>query len=122
MNPSCSEAFHGLMLSELSTKPFPNANEFEVCFTEVVSPALMYAQVLDTSTIQGLQQVTQLLQELCENVDLPAFTPKVQEICCAKFSDDNLWYRASVLHYNADMTARVSSYKFITLFIPYLCS
>ena len=124
--PSCSDAIRGMMLSDLSVKPFPDEEQFSVCATEVITPSLFYCQVLDDSTINTLQKVTDLLNETYSNKSLAPFIPKVNELCVALFNDDGCWYRASVIQYNADMTARVSlllMFLFIYLLIDMLlCS
>ncbi|XP_057307302.1 uncharacterized protein LOC130645350 isoform X2 [Hydractinia symbiolongicarpus] len=108
--PSCSDAIRGMMLPDLPVQPFPDVNEFQLCVTEVVSPHLFYGQLMHDAALQGLQQVTELLYETFVNVDAaPPFTPKINEICVAKFSEDGCWYRASIVQYDTDMsTARVS--------------
>jgi len=65
---------------------------------------------VNDESILMLQDLTMQLKEVYnENKSevIPSFTPKVNEICVAKFTDDQ-WYRASVVQYNADLTARVS--------------
>ncbi|XP_047128078.1 tudor domain-containing protein 15 isoform X1 [Hydra vulgaris] len=112
MNHIHSDTFHQLMLSELSTSSFPDSTEFEVCFTEIVSPALMYAQILDDNTLAALQEVTLRLQEIDKIQDFTLLKPKIDQICCAKYNADNQWYRASIICYNTDLMATVNFIDF----------
>ncbi|XP_065648312.1 tudor domain-containing 6 isoform X5 [Hydra vulgaris] len=112
MNHIHSDTFCQMMLSQLSTNSFPDSTEFEVCFTEIVSPVLMYAQILDNNTIDALQQVTLRLQEIDEIQDFPLLKPKIDQICCAKYNADNQWYRASIICYKTDLMATVNFIDF----------
>ena len=105
---SCDNAIYGMMLSDLVTKPFPDDSQFTVCVTEVASPHLFYGQLMTDDCIQALGTLTNQLQEKYNQGDLPLFAPKLNEVCVAKFDEDGCWYRASVIQYNNDMTARVS--------------
>lgn len=122
LRPSCTNAMHGMMLKDLQVKPFPDEKQFDVCVTEVVSPYMIYAQLLSDDSVEALQLVSQQLQEQYSNPTLQVFTPKLYEICVAKFPEDGLWYRAIVIQYNTDMTARVclDSFKKLSLEIVWL--
>ena len=105
--PSCSNAIRGMMLKDLPVKPSPDETEFEICCTEVVSPELFYGQLLDESCT-SLAKLSEKINEIYSdpNNNGKPYTPSVNEICAAKFIDGG-WYRASVVNYNADGTARV---------------
>ena len=105
--PTCSDAVRGMMMNDLPVKPFPDESTFMFIGTEVVSPELFYGQVADNATIQMLSNLFTNLQTTYSNPG-PAFTPKVGELCVAKFKEDGCWYRACVTGYNADLSARVS--------------
>ena len=107
--PTCSVAVRGMMLSELVAKPFPDEKEFSIFITEVVSPTLFYGQMVTKESIEVLEELTLSLDNVYSNDDSNGFTPKINEICVAKFTDGQ-WYRASVVLYNSDMTAHVSNY------------
>uniref|UniRef100_A0A8D2J708 Tudor domain containing 1 n=1 Tax=Varanus komodoensis TaxID=61221 RepID=A0A8D2J708_VARKO len=48
------------------------------------------------------------LHEYCGKVSAtPDFCPAIGDMCCAQFTEDNQWYRASVLAYISDKTALV---------------
>ena len=106
--PTCSTAIRGMMLSELVLKPFPDRKEFTILITEVVSPDLFYGQLVSNDSIEALQELTLALHKVYSSDNNDSFTPKINEICVAKFTDGQ-WYRASIVLYNADMTACVSS-------------
>ena len=96
-----------MLLSELAAKPFPDEQEFSICVTEIVSPNLFYGQLLTEDSVEAIQQLTVELAEVYSNEPAASFTPKINEICVAKFMDGQ-WYRASVIQHNSDMTAHVS--------------
>ena len=105
--PTCSVAVRGMMLSELVPKPFPDEKEFSIFITEVISPTLFYGQLVSRDSVEALQELSLNLYEVYSSDNTTGFTPKINEICVAKFTDGQ-WYRASVVLYNSDMTARVS--------------
>uniref|UniRef100_A0A7M5WYX1 Tudor domain-containing protein n=1 Tax=Clytia hemisphaerica TaxID=252671 RepID=A0A7M5WYX1_9CNID len=109
--PSCSVAVRGMLLSELAAKPFPDEQEFSICVTEVVSPHLFYGQLLTEESVESIQKLTIELANVYSSEPATSFTPKINEICVAKFMDGQ-WYRASVIQYNSDMTAHVFFFDF----------
>ncbi|NXA36316.1 TDRD1 protein, partial [Eudromia elegans] len=55
-----------------------------------------------------LAELQMSLGEYCEKVaSIPDFHPTVGNVCCAQFSEDNLWYRAAVLAYPSEDTVLV---------------
>ncbi|NXP15606.1 TDRD1 protein, partial [Thinocorus orbignyianus] len=61
--------------------------------------------------IQYACQLAELQVSLNEHCDKypshPAFHPAVGNVCCAQFTEDNLWYRAAVLDYVSEDTVLV---------------
>ncbi|XP_062987641.1 tudor domain-containing protein 1 [Elgaria multicarinata webbii] len=48
------------------------------------------------------------LREYCEKItSTPDFCPAIGEMCCAQFTEDNQWYRASVLSYVSEKTTLI---------------
>ncbi|XP_062436373.1 tudor domain-containing protein 1, partial [Rhea pennata] len=68
-----------------------------VCVTEVISPDLFYAVPIQTRDQETPQMQFVDLEEYCKSCKKQPFKPKVDEVCCAKFSGDGRWYRALVL-------------------------
>ncbi|NXD08450.1 TDRD1 protein, partial [Nothocercus nigrocapillus] len=70
-----------------------------VCVTEVLSPDLFYVVPVQTPGVDEETPHRQLadLEEYCRSCNKHPFNPKVDEVCCAKFSGDGRWYRALVL-------------------------
>ncbi|NWR58385.1 TDRD1 protein, partial [Bucorvus abyssinicus] len=58
--------------------------------------------------IHGACQLAELQVSLNEHCDKlpssPAFHPAVGSVCCAQFTEDNLWYRAAVKAYDSEDT------------------
>ncbi len=69
----------------------------KIIITEVTNDLHFYGQLIENGP--KLEQLTnQLRAELEARPPIPgSYTPKVGDICVAKFSDDNEWYRAKVL-------------------------
>lgn len=86
-------------------------NYKRIVLTEVTRDLHFYAQSVENGT--KLEQLTyQLRSELELRPPVAgAYTPKVGEVCVAKFSQDNEWYRARVL--------KVDGSKVTVLFIDY---
>jgi len=69
----------------------------KIIITEITNDLHFYGQLIENGP--KLEQLTnQLRAELEARPPIPgSYTPKVGDICVAKFSDDNEWYRAKVL-------------------------
>lgn len=72
-------------------------NSKKIVVTEVTDELHFYGQFVDNGA--KLEQLTvQLREELAARPPVPgAYTPKVGDLCVAKFSMDEEWYRAKVL-------------------------
>lgn len=84
----------------------------KLVITEIKPDLHFYAQSVESG--QKLEQLTnQLRAELASKPPVPgAYTPKVGDICVAKFSLDDEWYRAKVISTSSNSQATV-------LFIDY---
>ncbi|KFZ54349.1 Tudor domain-containing protein 1, partial [Antrostomus carolinensis] len=62
--------------------------------------------------IHGARQLAELqvsLNEYCDKYpSSPSFRPAAGSVCCAQFTEDNLWYRAAVLSYVSEDTVLVA--------------
>ncbi|NWV19715.1 TDRD1 protein, partial [Origma solitaria] len=79
-------------------------------FTGVVS----HIENPDTFFCQRMQSARQLAEleasvnEYCDkSPSSPSFRPAVGNVCCAQFTEDNLWYRAAVTAYASEDTVLV---------------
>ncbi len=72
----------------------------KIVVTEVTNELHFYGQLVENGP--KLEQLTvQLRSELASRPPIPgAYTPKVGDLCVAKFSLDDEWYRAKVLTFN----------------------
>ena len=79
----------------------------KIVVTEVTNELHLYAQLVENGP--KLEQLTiQLRAELAARPPVPgAYTPKVGDICVAKFSMDEEWYRAKVLSVQSNGTVSV---------------
>nr|XP_033799039.1 tudor domain-containing protein 1 isoform X2 [Geotrypetes seraphini] len=81
-------------------------DEFPAVVAEFKRPEEFFCQQL-----QSAHQLTELqvaLSEHCRMVpSFLSFSPAASDICCAQFTEDNQWYRATVLEYVSDDTALV---------------
>ncbi|KFW68477.1 Tudor domain-containing protein 1, partial [Pygoscelis adeliae] len=61
--------------------------------------------------IHSARQLAELQVSLNEHCDkfpsTPAFRPAAGNVCCAQFTEDNLWYRAAVIEYVSEDTVLV---------------
>ena len=105
------------MFSDLPVKPFPDEPEFNICTTEVITPQCFYGQLLNVETLSALHELTTLLFDYAKYEMVP-FRPKVNEICVAKFEDDQTWYRAMLVNFeNGEKKAKVSRKNFSLIII-----
>lgn len=72
-----------------------NVSYKSVVVTEVASDLKFFAQLVDNGP-QLEKLMEQLRQDMTANPPLPgAYTPKRNDICAAKFSQDSEWYEQS---------------------------
>lgn len=82
----------------------------ELEMTEITDGASFYAQVAGDTAVVALQEK---LQQSCRANGVPnPFEPKVGAYCCAKFTADDMWYRAKI-------TARSGAGDYTVFFLDY---
>ncbi|KAG8135605.1 hypothetical protein E2320_008609 [Naja naja] len=72
----------------------------------IQNPGIFFCQ----QTVNGckLSQLQVSLHEYCENTLItPDFCPAVGDVCCAQFTEDNQWYRATVISFISEKIALV---------------
>ncbi|XP_070801572.1 tudor domain-containing protein 1 [Pituophis catenifer annectens] len=72
----------------------------------IQNPGIFFCQ----QTVNGcrLSQLQVCLREYCENTSItPDFCPAVGDMCCAQFTEDNQWYRATVISFISEKIALV---------------
>jgi len=75
--------------------PDAQKQRVDLVLTEIADGARFYAHVAKDDTLARLQEK---LAAACSGAPLAVtFEPKVGTICCARFSQDDAWYRAKVL-------------------------
>ncbi|RLW02199.1 hypothetical protein DV515_00007381, partial [Chloebia gouldiae] len=81
---------------------------------EEFSGVVSHIQNPDTFFCQRMQSARQLaeleasLNEYCGKIpSSPSFRPAAGNVCCAQFTEDNLWYRAAVTAYASEDTVLV---------------
>ena len=96
-------------LSEVGHALIPADGYFTLLITNVENPGCFWGQVAAKDTAEQLQQLTVDLTEYCHDIlkeDI-AFSPTKDELCCALFSSDDMWYRAAVENVDDDGTLTV---------------
>ncbi|KAM6442660.1 tudor domain-containing protein 1 isoform 1-T3 [Liasis olivaceus] len=72
----------------------------------IQNPGDFFCQQIENGCKLSELQVS--LREYCENTSItPDFCPAIGDVCCAQFTEDNQWYRASVISYVSEETALV---------------
>ncbi|KAK2183308.1 hypothetical protein NP493_317g02007 [Ridgeia piscesae] len=86
-----------------------DVGQVKVRVTDAYSPSSITVQVLQGDSLAGLTALGDALNDsFCDYSS--SYVPQKGELVCAKFSQDNCWYRAEVLAVTADRNIRV---KFI---------
>ncbi|KFV12962.1 Tudor domain-containing protein 1, partial [Pterocles gutturalis] len=82
-----------------------------VCIGDAFSGVVTCVQDPETFFCQQINSARQLaelqvsLNEHCDkSPSSPAFHPAAGDVCCAQFTEDNLWYRAAVISYASEDT------------------
>uniref|UniRef100_A0A8B9QG81 Tudor domain containing 1 n=1 Tax=Apteryx owenii TaxID=8824 RepID=A0A8B9QG81_APTOW len=79
---------------------------FSGVVSHVQTPENFFCQQMHNGHRLAELQVS--LGEYCDKIpSIPDFRPAVGNVCCAQFTEDNLWYRAAVLTYTSEDTVLV---------------
>ncbi|XP_068807765.1 tudor domain-containing protein 1 isoform X2 [Struthio camelus] len=85
-----------------------------VCIGDAFSGVVSYVQTPENFFCQQMHNGHRLaelqvsLGEYCDKIpSVPDFRPAVGNVCCAQFTEDNLWYRAAILGYASEDTVLV---------------
>ncbi|XP_068709889.1 tudor domain-containing 6-like isoform X2 [Montipora foliosa] len=90
----------------------PQGMTCRVLISEVQLPDKIFFQVLSKENVQGLLSLSETLHTHCSTVDNVPYKPVLGEVCCAKFIDDQTWYRAVVKQ-------KMSESEMMVVFVDY---
>ncbi|XP_074089733.1 tudor domain-containing protein 1 isoform X2 [Macrotis lagotis] len=80
------------------TIEFPVDEIIPACILEITSPSLFYALPIENRDQEKLNLMTIKLTEHCNSQkNRVLFKPRIGDVCCARFTSDNYWYRAIIL-------------------------
>ena len=96
-----------LGLSFLSSSCLPSTDSSVVMVTEICDPSDFWIQVGDLSTLRELEMMSQKMNEYCESSPQCRELPVLGQLCCTRFSEDGMWYRARVVEFFTKMSFRV---------------
>ena len=91
-----SQSTDRLFASAIPLVAVPPDDFFEVLISEVQDPDKIFLQVLNQENALELAGLSEKLSTHCCCVDNTPYKPIVGELCCARFSADEDWYRALV--------------------------
>uniref|UniRef100_A0A8C9NPU4 Tudor domain containing 1 n=1 Tax=Serinus canaria TaxID=9135 RepID=A0A8C9NPU4_SERCA len=81
-------------------------DEFSGVVSHIQSPDIFFCQRMQNA--RQLAELEASLNEYCGKIpSSPSFHPAAGNVCCAQFTEDNLWYRAAVTAYASEDTVLV---------------
>ncbi|NXF17947.1 TDRD1 protein, partial [Rhodinocichla rosea] len=81
-------------------------DEFSGVVSHIQSPDTFFCQRMQSA--RQLAELEASLNEYCGKIpSSPSFRPAAGNVCCAQFTEDNLWYRAAVTAYASEETVLV---------------
>ena len=87
------------MVANMKKLQFPSSSEpFQLLVCELNIPREMYVQVNNECTVSSLKAITMGLEKFCVNSNPEPLSspPPIGSLCCAKFAQDDTWYRARI--------------------------
>ncbi|XP_023217264.1 tudor domain-containing protein 6-like [Centruroides sculpturatus] len=66
----------------------------EIIITSIISPETIFCNFVDVNNMSALNKLNEDINLYCSNNAFENYHPKCGELCLAKYSVDNLWYRA----------------------------
>ncbi|XP_067126262.1 LOW QUALITY PROTEIN: tudor domain-containing protein 15-like [Centruroides vittatus] len=69
----------------------------EIIITSIISPETIFCNFVDVNNMSALNKLNEDINLYCSNNAFENYHPKCGELCLAKYSVDNLWYRAVLL-------------------------
>ncbi|NXR96415.1 TDRD1 protein, partial [Hypocryptadius cinnamomeus] len=81
-------------------------DEFSGVVSHIQNPDTFFCQRMQSA--RQLAELEVSLNEYCGKIpSSPSFRPAAGNVCCAQFTEDNLWYRAAVTAYASEYTVLV---------------
>ncbi|XP_053805220.1 tudor domain-containing protein 1 isoform X2 [Vidua chalybeata] len=81
-------------------------DEFSGVVSHIQNPDTFFCQRMQSA--RQLAELEASLNEYCGKIpNNPSFRPAAGNVCCAQFTEDNLWYRAAVTAYASEDTVLV---------------
>ena len=93
--------------ASLTPSCLPSTDSSVVIVTEIHDPSDFWIQVGDLTTLRELERVSQKMNDYCESSPPSSELPELGQLCCAKFSEDGMWYRARVVEFLTQTSFRV---------------
>ncbi|KAM6307354.1 LOW QUALITY PROTEIN: tudor domain-containing protein 1 [Aegotheles albertisi] len=116
VSKNCSKGSKGKIPADEEFRNYANSVTecVSVCIGAAFSGVVSHVQNPENFFCQHIHSARQLaelqasLNEHCDKFpSSPAFRPAVGDVCCAQFTEDDLWYRAAVLAYASEDTVFV---------------
>ena len=101
-----------LGLTSLAPSSLPSTDSSVVVVTEITDPSDFWIQVGDLTALSELEKMSQKLDEYCTKCSPAKELPVLGQLCCARFSQDGMWYRARVVEFVTKTSFRVQFVDF----------